>query len=121
VRLLVYEDDALPVDDKLVFQIDEIIRDVKPDIVITHHPQDTVDVHNVFARATLKACQSAAGIRRATRLGPHKVAQIFFMGIPVGCTTDNVINALTPVFYNACINVTDVIDKKFAALDKLAS
>ena len=52
VRRLAYEDDVLLLNNELIFWIDEIIREVKPDIVISHHPQETVDVHNVCARAT---------------------------------------------------------------------
>ncbi len=51
-RRLAYEDDVLLLNNELIFWIDEIIREVKPDIVISHHPQETVDVHNVCARAT---------------------------------------------------------------------
>ena len=121
IRRLFYEDDIMMVTNELVSQIDEIIREVTPDIVITHHPQDSVQTHSECSRAVLKAFESAQGIRRGTELKPHNVAQLFFMGIPVAGTSYTVLDALSPVFCPVYVDVTDVIDKKVAALDKLKS
>lgn len=124
VRFLEYEDDALSIPDELVFAIDEIIREVKPDIVITHHPAESgglVGAHAACARATLQAVHSAMLIRRGATHPPHRVAQIYFMGTPVAGAAGDVLSASAGVFCPIFIDVTDAVEKKVRALDKLKS
>jgi LmbE family N-acetylglucosaminyl deacetylase len=124
VRFLEHEDDALSIPDELVFRLDEIIREVKPDIVITHHPAEAgglFGAHAACARATLQAIHSAMVIRRGATRSPHRVVQIYFMGTPIAGAAADVLSASAGVFCPIFIDVTDAIEKKVRALDKLKS
>lgn len=124
VRFLEYEDDVPLLNERLIIRIDETIREVKPDIMITHYPVANAGepaAHVVCGRAAMAAMESASGMRRGATLPPHRVAQVFFMGVAVAGFARDVLYSLYPVFCPIVVDVTDTVERKVRALDKLRS
>ena len=122
VHFLEYDDDILQEREDLIRQIADLIQACRPDVVITHHPFERggmPNTHSTCARMTLAAIDAAAGLLRNSTRRPHRVAQIFFMGVqPAGAPTD-VLTAGMTVWCDIYVDITDVIDRKIAALDMM--
>ena len=120
VHFLEYDDDILIQREDLVRQIGELIQECQPDIIITHHPWERGGVsntHSLCADMTLLAIDAAAGMLRGSSRRPHKVGQVFFMGTPAAFASLDVLTAGMAVWCDVYIDITDVIERKVAALD----
>ena len=120
VHFLEYSDDILIIREDLVRQIADLIQEVRPDIVITHHPWERGGVsntHSQCASMTLLGIDAAAGILRDSSRRPHKVGQVFFMGVMAACAPMDVLTAGQTVWCDVYIDITDVVERKIAALD----
>lgn len=112
-------DDTIPLPDKEIIQeIIDVILDVKPDIVITHWPQDTVAAHSNATHMTLLAIESASSAQKDPSKSPHSVKQIFFHSHP-GHT--NIRENSRPPTPSVIIDITDVIHLKTNAMNKFES
>ncbi|MYJ78223.1 MAG: hypothetical protein F4047_08770, partial [Caldilineaceae bacterium SB0670_bin_27] len=80
VRDLGFEDDDVLVTQDKVEAIAEVIRAVKPDMLITHHPFESggFKMHGTTGQCTLYAWQLASGSGRG-RQERHPVPCIYFM------------------------------------------
>lgn len=124
VRFMTYEDSVLTLREDLMQDIAKVIREVKPDILITHYPFDNggiADHHAITGQLVLNAVGSAANIWPDDPNLPHRVAQIFFMGIPGGMFRGTCLAAETRCFPDLCIDITDVIERKIRAIDQIVS
>jgi LmbE family N-acetylglucosaminyl deacetylase len=121
VRFMDYDDPISIPDMQIIHEIDEIIRETKPHILITHYPLERAGVwgtHSQCGQMVMKAQRTAIGARKGTNLPHHHIAQIFFMNLP---GEGEVLDLLTPRFMPVYIDISDVIEKKIEAMDKLAS
>ena len=123
IRLLHEEDDILLVKEKTILKIAQLIREEKPDILITHHPlQDggLLTTHPIVGQIVMLAYE-AAGARwtRDESLPPHPVSQVFFIGSVNGkpWSTSHIYHPECQIF----VDITDVIERKVKALDHLVS
>lgn len=124
VRFLNYEDSVLTLREDLMQEIAKVIRDVKPDVIITHYPFDNggiADHHAIAGQLVLNGIRSAANLWPDDPNPPHRVAQVFFMAIPSGMFRGSCLTAETAPFPDIYIDVTDVIERKIRALDKIVS
>lgn len=124
VRFLTYEDSILTLREDIIQEIAKVIRDVKPDIIITHYPFDNggvTDHHAITGQLVLNAITSAANLWPEDPNPPHRVAQVFFMGIPTGVFRGTCLAGETRCFPDVYIDITDVIERKVRAIDKLVS
>jgi LmbE family N-acetylglucosaminyl deacetylase len=116
VRFLGHDDWIDLPNEKLASDIADVIGEVRPDIIITHWPSDSVPAHANATRMTLLAMNAAAGIQIDKPYGPHGVKQVFFH------TVHGLMNVLendrvhTPT---TVIDITSVIQKKHNALNQL--
>jgi LmbE family N-acetylglucosaminyl deacetylase len=117
VRCLGYDDDVPMVERRIVEDIADVICEVKPDFIVTHHPGDTVIMHAVTGEMTLIAVETAATIRLG-KLPPHSVKQVFFH-TQIGRTTlteqDN------PRIPSVVIDITSTVTKKAMAMNRFTS
>ncbi len=117
VRCLGYDDDVPMVERRIVEDIADVICDVKPDFIVTHHPADTVVQHAVTGEMTLIALETAGTIRLGKK-PPHSVKQVFFH-TQIGRTTlaeqDN------PRIPSVIIDITSNIRQKTAAMNRFTS
>lgn len=121
VRALDFEDDQELLCDEMVSAMADMIREVRPDVMITHHPHEEggFKLHATVGRAAMFALRKAGGSGRGRSLPAHGIPSVFFMNPTayVGVSLDNSFVARIDVY----IDITDVIDKKVAAMDCIAS
>lgn len=77
------DDAVLLVSEDLVRRLARLLREKRPDIVLTHFPREgdgILNPHAVAGQIVLGAIQLAASVDPGDRNPPHKVAQLFFFG-----------------------------------------
>jgi len=121
IRALGFEDDDILLTREMVEEIADVIREVKPDIIITHHPYEIggFKMHATTGQATIYAFQQAMGSGRG-RKQTHVTAKIFFMN-PMGYMGQNTLGYASTAHLTHVIDITDVIDKKVKAMDAISS
>ena len=117
VRCLGHDDDVPMVERRIVEDIADVIVDVRPDFVITHHPNDSVVMHGVTGQMTLIALETARTIRESGKL-PHSVRQVFFH-TQIGRT--NVLEQDIPRIPSVVIDIASTVRKKAAAMNRFKS
>lgn len=120
VRFLRYEDDILLVEKEHIRTVARIIREFKPDVIITHSPYEMAGIaaaHRVCCETTLLARSMAHGIMEDDS-EPHNVGEVFYMWHH-GETSS--LDYFTFRFPEILIDVTDVVHLKVKALDCLKS
>ncbi len=120
VRFFDYDDHLLLVKEEYAISLARVIREVKPDVIITHSPFEQVGLtttHRVCCDLTMLARSIAGGLMDDDS-EPHRVGEVFFMH-QHGETTigDHVL----PRFPEILIDVTDVVHLKVQALDRIGS
>ena len=116
------EDDAvLIVTEDLVRRLARLIREVRPDVVLTHFPKEgdgVTNAHAIAGQVAIRASSFAGGVDPGDRNPPHRVAQTFFFGI---AQRSSVWDSEGGYYNDVFVDITDVVDKKLAALDALVS
>lgn len=121
VRGLGFDDDDILLTREKVDAIADLIREVKPDVLISHHPFETggLKMHATIGQATFYAWQIALGYGRGKQK-PHRASVIFFMGSQ-NYIGNNSLEYAGTSRADVYIDITDVIDKKVKALDYISS
>jgi LmbE family N-acetylglucosaminyl deacetylase len=121
LRDLGFEDDDVLVTQDKIDAIADVIRDVKPDILISHHPYETggLKMHATIGQCTVFASQIAGGSGRGRQKG-HKVPVIYFMN-PQSYVGSNSLEYGGTDQTDLYVDITDVIEKKVKALDRISS
>ena len=119
------DDAVLLVTEETVKRLARLLREVRPDIILTHFPKEgdgLTNAHAVAGQITLHAISHAGSVDPGDRNTPHKVAQVFFFGAGASIYTAKPVAVRRCGYYNdVFIDITDVADKKLAALDCLVS
>ena len=124
VRFLGRDDYIQLVKEETIRDIARLIRDVRPDIIITHYPFDNggyADQHAITGQCVLHASWVANTVDPGDPNPQHRVAQIFFMGFPSSFIRSS---AMFREFSGHCqvyVDVSDVIELKVKALDRMRS
>lgn len=106
VIFLDYKDAYVPSGDNLKEGLVDIVRKLKPDIVITFHPLVWRDDHRRVGLATVDACFKACLPFVETEHPAHRpVPDIYLIGCP-----------MVPMKPDICIDVTDYMDVKMESL-----
>ncbi len=118
------DDAILLVTPEIVRQLARLLRELRPDIVLTHFPREgdgVANPHAVAGQIVLHTIQLAASVDPGDRHSPHRVAQTFFFGAGAASLPNTVWDAARPFYNDVFIDITDVVDKKLAAMDCLES
>ncbi len=118
------DDAVLLVTEESVRRLATLLREKRPDIILTHHPKEDggmVNPHAVAGQIVLAALGLAAGVDPGDRNPPHKVAQVYFFGTGAASVPRNVWNAAGGFYNDVFIDITDVIEQKLASLDCMVS
>ena len=119
------EDDAvLLMTEGIVRRLAAMLRQLKPDIVLTHFPREGdafSNPHAIAGQITLYAISYAASVDPADSNPPHRVAQVFFFGTGAAGTRRQLWDAEGGYYNDVFIDITDVVEKKLAAMDCLVS
>jgi LmbE family N-acetylglucosaminyl deacetylase len=121
VRSLGLEDDDVLLTQEKIEAIAEVIRQVKPDILIAEHPYELggLCMHATIGQATMHAWQIAAGVGRGRQVR-HYVPALYFMN-PMAWAGNNSLGYAGTASANLYIDITDVIEKKVQAVDYITS
>ena len=121
VRFMGIDDVFLTIDEKIVWRLAEIIREVRPHIVITQSPleQNGVgDQHALCGQMTLMAVRLAASVMPGDPRPPFGVFRVYIEASG-GKTTS--LEYERNRFPHILIDVQDVIERKVKAIDTLKS
>lgn len=121
MRFIHTVDDIVVEERPLIRLVEDVIRDVKPEIIVTHHPMAESGVgfvHATTGKIVMHAFKSARALRPESGMPPHWVSQIFFITPPqITNSLDDAIPRSAAVF----IDVTRVIHLKVEAERKVTS
>ena len=118
------DDSVLLVTEDAVRRLARLLRELRPDIVLTHFPKEgdgLTNAHATSGQIVMHAISSANSVDPGDRHPPHRVAQVFFFGTGAAGVPRNVWQSEGGYYNNVFIDITDVADKKLAALDCLVS
>jgi 4-oxalomesaconate hydratase len=117
-------DDILMVTKEAARMVARLIRQIKPDVILTHFPREgdgLTNPHAVCGQIVMHAVQFANSVDPGDHNPPHRIAQMFFFGEGAAHLPTNVFDARRSHYNEVFIDITDVIDKKLAAMDCLVS
>jgi LmbE family N-acetylglucosaminyl deacetylase len=92
-----YRDTQLPLNQELIDKIEEVLVEVKPDLILVNHGDDTHQDHRILTRATMSATRYVRNV-------------LFFEGP----TSQN----FNPQVF---VDISDTLERKFKALEAHAS
>ena len=109
------DDAVLLVTEDMVRRLARLLRELRPDVVLTHFPKENDALTNPHAISL------AGSVDPGDRHPPHRVAAVFFFGSGAAAVPANVWRSEGGFYNDVFIDITDVVDKKLAALDCLVS
>lgn len=124
VRFLNYDDEILTLNMDMVSKVAKLIREVQPDLIITHWPyqHDTFSNHHaVTGQIALTAKTAAMSVNFEDKHPAAHVAQIAFMLCPADTQSYVLTNTGKTAFPSYYVDVTDVVDKKVRAIQIMGS
>ena len=116
VRSLEYEEDPLELGREVLTAMVELVREFKPDIVVSHHVSgEWVPDHSETGKLVKHACHCAGRPGFTSSRSVHVVRNQYSFGLGVIHRGQHVIGAppALPTFY---IDISDVVDRKFEAM-----
>ena len=124
VYFLGADDGILLVERDLIRRLASLLRQIRPDIILTHYPLEgdgQVRAHAVAGQIVLHAIQFAGSVDSGDRTPPHRSGQIFFFGQGAAGIRTGLWDARGGYTNDVFVDITDVIEKKFAAMECLIS
>ncbi|MGI6739377.1 MAG: PIG-L deacetylase family protein [Christensenellales bacterium] len=124
VRFLDYDDEILTVNTEMISSLASLIREVHPDIVITHWPyqQDAIGNHHaVTGQLTLASITAAAGVNFNDRHPACRVGQVVYMLCPCDCAAVTLSSQGKSAFATYYVDVTNCVDLKIKAINTMKS
>ena len=118
------DDAVLLVTEQNVKGLARILRELKPDIVLTHFPKEgdgLTHAHAVAGQIAVHAIGFAGCVDPGDKNPPHYVAQTFFFGDGAATVRCNVWDSEGGYYNDVFIDIEDVVEKKLAAMDCLVS
>lgn len=123
VRFLNYNEEVLLVTPELVSKLAQIMREVHPDLIITHWPYQGCmfsNHHAVTGQLTLAASTAAHRINFETKTAAIRSMQMAYMLCPLD-TYPTSVNQFATAYANYYVEVDDVIDLKVKAIAMMKS
>lgn len=124
VRFLDYDDEVLSVTPEMITKLAKAIRDVHPDLVITHWPYQSdwfSNHHAITGQLALAALGAASGVNFKDQVEPAKVTQIAFMLCPSDLSPHCAVNMGMAAYANYIVDVSDVYEQKVRAIYTMKS
>jgi LmbE family N-acetylglucosaminyl deacetylase len=118
------DDGVFMVTEESVRRLARLLRQLKPDIIITHFPKEgdgLTNPHAIAGQIVTRAIGLAASVDPGDQTPPHRTAQVFYFGIGAAKIPRDVWDSQGGFYNDVFIDITDVIDKKLASLDFLVS
>ena len=124
IYFLGLEDDILLPTRDAIRSVTRVIREIKPDVVLTHFPWEgdgLTSQHAVTGQIVMYAIQFANAVDPGDTNPPHRLAQVFVFGEGAAHLRKNLWDARGGYYCDVFIDTTDVIEKKLQAIDCLVS
>ena len=118
------DDAVLLVTEDMVRRLARLLRELRPDVVLTHFPKENdalTNPHAIAGQIVMHAISLAGSVDPGDRNPPHRVASVYFFGTGAAAVPGNVWRSEGGFYNDVFIDITDVVDKKLAALDCLVS
>ena len=118
------DDAVLLVNDQTIRLVARLLRKLKPDVVLTHYPRERDGMswyHAIAGQIVLHAIQFADMVDPEDPTPLHRVAQVFFWGQGAAGVRRSLWDSQGSFSNDVFVDITDVIDKKFAAMECLTS
>lgn len=123
VRFFGYDDAVLTLSEELILRMAALIRELRPDVIVTHHPNELGEYgnhHAMTAQLVLNAIGAAHGVGMGDPNPPHRVAQVFFTTHAL-VMPSNVLSGPLHWYPDVIVDITDVVEAKVRALDAMRS
>jgi len=124
VYFLGADDAILLVNETVIRQLARLMRKLRPNIVLTHFPKEDGGVggpHAVTGQIVMYAMQLASSVEPGDPNPPTRIAQVFFFGLGAAAPRQSVWGSEGGYYNDVFVDITDVAEKKLAAIDKLVS
>ena len=124
VRFLGVDDGIMLVERSTIRDLARLLRELRPDIVMTHYPFESDGVsanHAVAGQIVMHAIGYAGSVDPGDRHPPHRVGQVFFFGQGAATVRNGLWDSRGGYTNDVFVDITDVIDRKFAAMECLVS
>ncbi len=123
VHFLGLDDGIMLVERPVIRRLASLLRELRPDIVLTHYPGEHGGLgdHAMTGQMVVHALGSAASVDPGDRHPPHRVAQVFFFGQGAAAVRSGLWDSAGGYTNDVFVDITDVIDRKFAAMECLVS
>lgn len=118
------DDAVLLPDEPTVRRLARLLRENRPDVILTHYPLEGGGVwspHAATGQLVLMATGFAGSVDPGDRNPPHRTTQLFYWGQGAGGLPVTLWDAHRCLYNNIIIDITDVVEKKLACLDLLVS
>lgn len=123
VRFFGYDDAVLTLREEFILRMAALIREVRPDVIVTHHPNELGEYgnhHAMTAQLVLNGIGAAHGVGMGDPNPPHRIAQLFFTTSAL-VMPSNVLSAPLHWYPDLIVDITDVVEAKVHALDAMRS
>lgn len=123
IHFLGADDAVLLVNEPMIRQLSRLIRQLRPDVIITHFPLESSGLgdHAITGKMAIHALELAGGEDPGEQRPPHRVAQVFFFGIGAAAVRGDLWSSQGGFYNDVFVDITDVAAKKVACLDAMAS
>ena len=118
------DDSVLLVTPESVKRLAILLREKRPDVILTHFPREADGVtnqHAVAGQIVMHAIGNAGRVDPEDSNPPHRVARVFYYGAGSARLRSTLWDADGGYYNDVFIDITDVIEQKLAALDCLVS
>ena len=118
------DDAVLLVNDAIVKRLARVLRQIRPDIVLTHYPKEgdaLTNGHAIAGQIAVHATRVAAGVDPEDTNPPTSVSRTFFFGSGAASLRRSLWDSQGGYYNDVFVDITDVVDKKLASLDCLVS
>ncbi len=123
VRFFGYDDAVLTLREELILRMASMIREIRPDVIVTHHPNELGEYgnhHAMTAQLVLNGIGAAGGVGMGDPNPPHRVAQVFFTTTAL-LHPSNALAGSLAWHPDVIVDITDVVEAKVRALDTMRS
>ena len=115
-----YDDEPLEMNRERVWAMAEMIREYKPDIVITHHPNEfTHEDHSVCGWIVVKALKAAVKFYPSSKFEKHFVPSVYFFGIQFISKQARLGYVTLP--HDVLVDIQNAVEPKIKALSAIRS